>query len=275
MRIGIHMGYSSADQVAEQCRESGVNEVFLSAASVPGFSERGHLTTEQFKPIQEQLEERDILVSGMILPVPSREAVLGQGETERANLCQTVRAAGQSGIDTTLFYPLDRFLYFNEFHPGKPLMVMPGEDGWDAVIGFFKEVVEVADEVNLRLASHLWAVEVLHGIWDAVPSPNNGVTYCQGMSLINEDPHSPAATWGMERIFFAHARNQAQHGPSLMDHEEVPLDSGDVDMARCVRALIEAEYEGVIVPEHLGPQSLPDAVAYLKELIRGTTHGTA
>ena len=86
------------------------------------------------------------------------------------------------------------------------------------------------------------------------------------MSLIGEDPHSPLETWGMERIVFAHARNQAQYGPCLMDHEEVRLASGDVDMARCVRALMEAEYEGVIVPEHLGPQSEPDAVAYLKSL---------
>lgn len=266
MRIGIHMGYSSAAQVAEQCRKSGVNEIFLSAASVPGFAARGHLTIEDFKPIGAQLEERDILVSGIILPVPSQEAVLGRDESERADLCQTIGAAGQAGIDTALFYPLDKFLYFNEYHPGRPLMVMPGEEGWDAVIAFFREVVAVADEVNLRLGSHLWAVDVLHGIWDAVPSPNNGVTYCQGMSLIGEDPHSPLETWGMERIVFAHARNQAQYGPCLMDHEEVPLASGDVDMVRCVRALMEAQYEGVIVPEHLGPQSEPDAVAYLRSL---------
>jgi sugar phosphate isomerase/epimerase len=267
MRLGIHMGYSSADQVAEQCLIAGVNEVFLSTASVPGFSERGHLTPEDFKLIGAQLEERDVLVPGMILPVPSREAVLGQDETERAHLCQTIRAVGQAGIDTVLFYPLDRFLYFHEYHPGRPLMVMPGEDGWSAVLSFFKEVVAVADEVNLKLASHLWAVEVLHAIWDAVPSPNNGVTYCQGMSLINEDPHSPAETWGMDRIFFAHARNQAQNGPNLMDHEEVPLSDGDVDIARCVRALMKAEYKGVLIPEHLGPQSLADAVNYLRNVI--------
>ena len=142
MRIGIHMGYSSADQVAEQCRASGVNEIFLSAASVPGFEERGHLTPEHFKPIAEQLQERDIRISGMILPVPSREAVLGQHETERADLCQTIRAAGQCGIDTALFYPLDRLLHFHEYHPGRPLMVMPGDDD---------DLAVVADEVLCRV----------------------------------------------------------------------------------------------------------------------------
>ena len=267
MRIGIHMGYSGADEVAQQCRSAGVDEIFLSAASVPGFDERGHLTPDLYKPVGDELRARDIQVSGMILPVPSQEAVLGQDATARSAFCETVRATGQSGIDNTLFYPLDRFLYFHEFHEGRPLMVMPGEEGWDAVLDFFREVVAIAGEVNLRLASHLWAVDVVHGIWDAVPSPNNGVTYCQGMCLIGEDPHTPAETWGMDRVFFAHARNQVRTGPSLMDHDEVPLESGDVDMARCVQALIAADYDGVIIPEHLGPQSVGDAVAYLKTLI--------
>ena len=267
MRIGIHIGYSSADEVVEQCRTAGVNEIFLGAASVPGFDERGYITPEKLKPVGEELEARNIQVSGMILPVPSQGVVLGTEEAERAALCQTIRAAGQSGIETALFYPLDRFLYFDEYHEGRPLKVMPGEQGWDAVLGFFREVVAVAEEVNLRLASHLWAVDVVHDIWDAVQSPNNGVTYCQGMCLIGEDPHTPAKTWGMEKIFFAHARNQVRTGPCLRDHDEVPLESGDVDMARCVRALMEARYNGVIIPEHLGPQSLTDAVTYLKKLL--------
>ena len=71
MRLGIHMGYSSADEVAEQCRTAGVNEIFLGAAAVPGFDERGHLTREKLKPVGEELEARNIQVSGMILPVPS------------------------------------------------------------------------------------------------------------------------------------------------------------------------------------------------------------
>ena len=94
--------------------------------------------------------------------------------------------------------------------------------------------MSVADEVNLKLANHLWAVDVLHEVWDTVPSPNNGVTYCQGMSLFGEDPHSPVETWGMDRIFFCHARNQVRHSQVMMDHDEVPLDSGDVDIPRCV-----------------------------------------
>ena len=269
MRVGIHASSSSADEIAAHCRDAGVNEIFLHANSVPGVDQVGHLTPENFKPFEDMLQERDVRVSGMIAPVPSKEAALGQHEAELASLCQTLRGIGQSGIDTVLFYPLDRLIYFDEYHPGRPLMVMPGEEGWGAIIKFFRRVVNVADEVNLKLANHLWAVDVLHAIWDAVKSPNNGVTYCQGMSLFGEDAHAPVTTWGLDRIFFCHARNQVKHGPTMMAHDEVPLDCGDVDIPRCVRALTQAKYDGLIIPEHLGPQSLPDAVAYLKKLIDG------
>ena len=124
--------------------------------------------------------------------------------------------------------------------------------------------------MNLKLANHLWAVDMLHAIWDAVDSPNNGVTYCQGMYIFGEDPHTAVDTWGIKRIFFCHARNLVRHGPSFQEYEEVPLDSGDVDIALCMRSLAEAGYDGLIIPEHLGKNgSISDAVAYLKKLIDG------
>ena len=267
MRVGIHAGYSSGEQLAQQCREADVDEVFLSADSVPGFQEGGHLAVDDLTKVQEELAALGIGIAGIILGRPSAEAVLGKVPDETTRFCETIRAAGSAGVESTLFYPMDSLLHFHEFHEGRPLMVMPGDEEWPAVIDFYRAVVGAADAVGLPLGCHLWAVEVVHEIWEAVPSPNNGVTYCQGMQLFDEDPHTPSETWGMDKIHFAHARNQVRHGPALMDHKEAPLESGDVDMARCVRALLDAGYEGVIVPEHLGPQSTADAVAYLKSLI--------
>ena len=204
----------------------------------------------------------------MILTPPSPEAVLGTDLEERRALCETIRAAGGAGIDTSLFYPLDRFLHFDEYHEGRPLMVMPGDEDWGKP---WSPSSGRWSPPRTRLASD-WGITCGRSTscarsGEAAPSPNNGVTYCQGMWLIGEDPHTPAETWGMDRIFFAHARNQVRTGPALTDHHEVPLESGDVDMARCVRALQENQYEGVIIPEHLGPQSTADAVRYLKGLM--------
>lgn len=268
MRIGIHAGSSNADQIVEQCRQAGVDEVFLRAGAVPEFAERGYISSGGVEAFKDALADLGVRVSGTITPVPSKEAVLGDNEAELTNLCKTLRAMGEAGIETTLFYPLDRFIYFEEYHPGRPLELVPGGDGWDAVIEFFKRVVGVADEVDLKLANHLWAVDMLHAIWDAVGSPNNSVTYCQGMYIFGEDPHTAVDTWGIERISFCHARNLVRHGPSFREYEEVPLDSGDVDIARCMRSLAEAGYDGVIAPEHLGKGgSISDAVAYLKKLV--------
>ena len=268
VRIGIHAGSSDPDQVAEQCRQAGVEEVFSSVSADPGYAERGYLSSDAMKSFIDAMAERGIRVSGMITPVPSKEMVLGEDEAGLENLCKTLRAMGEAGIETALFYPLDKFIYFKEYHPGQPLELTVGGEGWDKVIEFFRRVASAAEEVDLKRANHLWSIDMEHAILEAVPSPSNGVTYCQGMYIFGEDPHTPDETWGMDRIFFCHARNLIRHGPAFWEYEEVPLDKGDVDIAKCVRALMDAGYEGVMIPEHLGEgTSLAESVAYLKGLI--------
>jgi len=90
------------------------------------------------------------------------------------------------------------------------------------------------------------------------------------MYIFGEDPHIAVDEWGVDRIFFCHARNLIRHGPSFQEYEEVPLDKGDVDIALCVRNLMEAGYNGVIIPEHLGKgENISDAVNYLRKIIDG------
>lgn len=267
MRVGVHTG-ADLNKTVAHCRHLDINDVFVSADGVSGFAEHGHLRADTVESLRDGLAQHGVRMAGMVAPVPSKDAVLGRDESELANLCNTLGAMGKAGIDVVLFYPLDRFIHFHEYHRARPLEVMPGDEDWEAILAFFRRVVNVADETNVNLANHLWAVEVLHAIWDAVPSPHNGVTYCQGMYIFGEEPDRPVDTWGLDRIFFAHARNLIRHGPSFQDYEEVPLDNGDVDMAKCVRALAEAGYDGVIVPEHLGEgANLADAVNYLRGLI--------
>ena len=55
MRIGIHAGSSDADEIAGQCRDVGVNDIFLYVGSVPGFAERGRLTGDDCKSFAVQL----------------------------------------------------------------------------------------------------------------------------------------------------------------------------------------------------------------------------
>jgi len=262
MRIGIHTGSRDVDQIANECCEVGVSEVFLGVGAIP---EMDH---DKLKKFKDELMKQKIMLSGIIMPVPSREAVLGNNEAEVDRLCETLRAIGEAGVGTILFYPLDSFILFKEDRPSKPILdVTIGGEEWEQIIKFFKRIASVADEVNLRIANHVWAVDLLREIWNAVGSHNIGVTYCQGMYIIGEDPHSAIERLGVERIFFCHARNLVRHGVGFPGHEEVPLDEGDVDIAQCVKALTKVGYDGLIIPEHLGNGNMVEAVTYLKSLL--------
>ena len=260
MRVGIQTGLTDVDQIAGHCRQVDVDAVVLSARAI----------LDSTEGLKETLGKRGIEVSGFIPPNPSREAVLGDDEAEVEALYKTLRAMGETDTKVALFYPLDRFKnYKEEYHHEKPpLEVMPGEEKWSTIIEFFRRVADIAEEFDLRIANHVFAVDVMLEILDSVGSPNLGVTYCTGMYMFGYDPHAGVDIYGVERIFLCHARNLVRHGPGRQGHEEVPLDDGDIDFARYIRALMEAGYDGLIIPEHLGEAGdLADSVSYLRRLI--------
>jgi D-mannonate dehydratase len=262
MRIGIHTGSNNVDQIAKECSEAGVNDVFLAAGAIP---EMDH---DKLKKFKDDLMERGIALSGIIMPPPSKDAVLGNNEAEVDRLCKMLRAIGEAGVETALFYPLDSFLLFKEDSPSKPILdVKVGDEEWDKIIQFFKRVASVADEVNLKIANHVWAIDIIREIWNTVGSPNIGVTYCQGMYIIGEDPQTAVERLGVDRIFFSHARNLVRHGVGFPGHEEVPLDEGDVSIEQCVKSLAKIGYDGLIIPEHLGNGGMAEAVAFLKSFL--------
>ncbi len=145
---------------------------------------------------------------------------------------------------------------------------MPGDEKWKQIIRFFRQVADIAEETNLKIANHVFAIDILIEILDSVKSPNLGINYCTGMYMFGYDPYAVISRFGAKRIFLCHARNLIRHGPGRQGHEEVPLDKGDIDMARYIQLLSEAGYDGLIIPEHLGDAgNLADSVAYLKKLI--------
>jgi len=215
MKVGIQTGLTHIDKIVRHCREVGVNDVVLSARAFSDDAER----------FIEALDRRCIQVSGFIPPNPSREAVFGDDEAEAVALCEILRAMGKTDIKVALFYPLDRFRnYKDEYHHEKPpLEVMPGEEGWSNIIEFFKRVADIAEEFDLKIANHVFAVDVMHEILETVGSPNLGVTYCTGMYMFGYDPLAGVDIYGIDRIFLCHARNLIRHGPGRQGHEEVSL----------------------------------------------------
>ena len=61
MRIGIPAS-ADVDATVERCRQLGVNTVFVSCASLPGYRERGYPDAKALRALKEGLEQRGISV---------------------------------------------------------------------------------------------------------------------------------------------------------------------------------------------------------------------
>ena len=168
---------------------------------------------------------------------------------------------------------------------------------WKNLEYFLKAAAPVAEKANVQLAMHpddppispcrgvdriLTCPEDFQHLIDLVPSPNNGLTYCQGcFSEMNADvPRTIRHFAGQKKLFFAHFRNVK--GP-VTDFAEVFHDEkGNADMVQAMKAYYESGFEGPMRPDHLpfmeGEDTTPYsfsmwgrlfAVGYMKGLLEG------
>ena len=94
--------------------------------------------------------------------------------------------------------------------------------------------------------------------------------FCPGGALAGDDMHVVRERL-CDRLHFAHLRDQIGLWDSF---EEVFPGTGDVGIPALIRELQDGGYQGLLCPEHLGPEPPgrdleAEAVAYAKELIRG------
>jgi len=270
VRLAIHAGLGDLSNLIEICRQVDVRDVIGGLGGFPELAELGYVTPKSLDSTKQILAGNGIHLTGVTPPNPSREAVLRENEAEVETLCKTLQSIGESGLEIAHFYPLDRFRnYKAEYHYEKPpLEVMPGEEKWGKIVSFFRRMADVAEKANIKVSNHIFATDILLEILNTVDSPNLGATYCTGTYIFGHDPYTSIDLIGIDRIFICHARNLVRHAPGRQGHEEVPLDKGDIDMAKYISILAEGGYDGLIVPEHWGEEgNLADSIAYLRNLI--------
>jgi mannonate dehydratase len=142
---------------------------------------------------------------------------------------------------------------------------LSAEQVWDNLTYFLKRVVPVAEEAGVKLAAHpddapipsfmgvariLYSLAGLQHLIDIVPSPCNGLGFCQGTiaCMAGVDVISAIHQFGCQnKIFFAHFRNPRGQVPVF---EEVFPDEGDSDMLAVIRAYREVGFDGVIRVDH-------------------------
>ena len=133
---------------------------------------------------------------------------------------------------------------------------------------FLKAAVPVAEQANVKLAvhpndppvpvlrglgRHLISVEGYQRILDAVPSPYNGLEFCQGTVIEFADvggqrlPDVIRHFGRQGKIFFVHFRNIKGKVPKF---DEVFQDDGDADSYEAIKAYLEVGFDGPIRPDH-------------------------
>jgi mannonate dehydratase len=133
---------------------------------------------------------------------------------------------------------------------------------WENLKYFLEQVLPVAEKCKIRLAIHpddpplpvlrdqpriIISHAALERVVKLVPSPMNGICYCQGsMAPAGEDPIA-----GIRRlapyIFFAHFRNTVGRGTHFRESFH---DNGEIDMPAVIRTYAEVGYRGAIRPDH-------------------------
>ena len=140
-----------------------------------------------------------------------------------------------------------------------------GEEMWARLVYFLERIVPAAERAGVKLAAHpddppaetlrgtgriLTSHEGLKRLIEAVPSPCNGLEFCQGTVAEMGPERAIEAVRhfaGLKKIFYVHFRNVRGRFPKF---DEVFIDEGDVNMLDAMRAYKAAGFDGVMTPDH-------------------------
>ena len=135
---------------------------------------------------------------------------------------------------------------------------------WANIEYFHKAVIPVAEKWNVQMALHpddpplsplrgigriVSSAANYRRIMNMVPSPVNGITFCQANFMaMGEDIAALAREWcAQKKIFFIHFRDIQGKGEYF---RETFHDNGPTDMARMLQVYSECGFDGPIRPDH-------------------------
>lgn len=139
---------------------------------------------------------------------------------------------------------------------------------WERTLRIYRALIPIAEATGMKLAQHgndppiadycgvpqiLCRFADFQRLFDEVPSPQNGMTFCVGTRYESgEDVFEGIRRFGGQgKIFHVHFRNVRGPIKRLGGYSEVMLDDGDLNMVQLVRALHDVGYEGAIDFDHV------------------------
>ncbi|WP_069659044.1 mannonate dehydratase [Arcticibacter eurypsychrophilus] len=148
--------------------------------------------------------------------------------------------------------------------PLTPYGAVSKDSLWKNLEYFLKAVVPEAEKAGIKLAMHpddpqVDSIKGISRIMTTVPnfdrmlklypSPNNGITMCQGnFSLMGVDIPATVKHFGKEKIHFVHFRNVRG---SKFKFEETFHDEGQIDMYKAMEAYYDIGFKGPLRPDHV------------------------
>ena len=138
------------------------------------------------------------------------------------------------------------------------------EKMWDNITYFLKAVIPVAEKAGVKMALHpddpplsplrgigriVTSAANYRRIMKIVPSPVNGITFCQANFIaMGEDCVALAKEWGAQKkIFFVHFRDIAGTRERFL---ETFHDEGQTDMVKMLKTYHEIGFNGPMRPDH-------------------------
>jgi mannonate dehydratase len=147
--------------------------------------------------------------------------------------------------------------------------VFSREEIWDNFTYFIKKVVPVAEESGVRIGIHpddppqpmlagipriFTSFEGYKRALEIASSPNVGICLCvgtwlEGGSRMGADPVEVIKHFGAQKkLFKIHFRNVTSPLPHFT---ETLMDDGYYDMYKVMEALVEINFDGLVIPDHV------------------------
>ncbi len=148
------------------------------------------------------------------------------------------------------------------------------EELWDNLTWLLERIIPVAEKANVKMGYHpndppispyqgsaqiMVSADAYRRLINIVPSPNNGISFCQGnFRAMGGDLYSVAREFTEQgKVFFIHYRDV--EGTASTRFTETFHDDGPTDMARMLEIYSRAGFDGPIRPDHAPTMGSEDA----------------
>ncbi len=286
MKVGIGAS-TDVQATVDRCKQFGVERVFISCGSFPGYQENGYPDAVSLREFKGRLEENGVEVPSAtywFAKWPSRpwrsgstnpDILWNRDRRSIDAMLRMIEILGEVSITSVLHY----------VDLGAPIDTGDEEACWEGLIDIYRELIPAAEANGVGIGNHSlhrllpdgirkravtegvcledygsymadgWGGPFLVGTWkelrrlvSAVPSLYNGVTLCTGMDIPGGDVPALVKEFA-GKIHFCQLRDHSERWPA---GQEVLPGEGRVDFPAICAALRDAGYQGILHPEHLG-----------------------